>query len=69
MMTTLMRRAEEIARSRRRARVAAVANGLSALLGEGSVAIEEARVIVRGRGIIKRWLTDPSLRFLSGGLE
>jgi len=30
---------------------------------------EDTRVIVRRRGIIKRWLTDPTLRFLSGGLK
>ena len=26
-----------------------------------------ARVLMRGRGVMKRWLIDPSLRFLAGG--
>jgi hypothetical protein len=39
------------------------------VLGSASIEVEEARVLVRGRGIVKRWLIDPSLRFLSGGLK
>jgi hypothetical protein len=44
--------------------VVAVAERLKTLLGEAAVEVEEARVLVRGRGIIKRWLIDSSLRFL-----
>lgn len=69
MMETLMRRAEALVEEARRAKVAAVAARLRALLGEASVEVEEARVLVRGRGLIKRWLVDPSLRFLAGGLK
>jgi hypothetical protein len=39
------------------------------MFGSGAIEVEEARVLVRGRGIIKRWLIDPSLRFLAGGLQ
>jgi hypothetical protein len=68
MMASFIRRAEEIARIRRRAKVGAIAEKLRETLGETAVSVEEARVVVRGRGIIRRWLTDPALRFLSGGL-
>ena len=64
MMAALIRCAEELAHSAQRAKVAAVAERLKTLLGEAAVEVEEARVLVRGRGIIKRWLIDPTLRFL-----
>jgi hypothetical protein len=49
--------------------VQSVAEQLRAMSGVVMVEVEEARVLVRGRGMIKRWLIDPSLRFLNGGLE
>jgi hypothetical protein len=39
------------------------------MFGSGAIEVEEARVLVRGKGMIKRWLIDPSLRFLGGGLK
>ena len=68
MMERLMARAEALASAAQRAKIQAVANRLKALLGEAAVQIEDAQVSVRGRGITKRWLIDPSLRFLAGGL-
>jgi len=68
-MAALIRRAEELALARQRAKVQAVAEKLKALLGDAAVEVDEALVLVRGRGIIKRWLIDPSLRFLAGGLK
>ena len=69
MMAKMMSRAEQIARAAQRRKVGEVAQHLRALLGSASIEVEEARVLVRGRGIIKRWLIDPSLRFLAGGLK
>ena len=69
MMAKMMPRAEQIARAAPRRKVGEVAQHLRALLGSASIEVEEARVLVRGRGIIKRWLIDPSLRFLAGGLK
>jgi hypothetical protein len=69
MMAALIRRAEELALARRGVKVQAVAEKLKALLGDAAVEVDEALVLVRGRGIIKRWLIDPSLRFLAGGLK
>ena len=64
MMTALTRRAEALARQRQAAKLREIADRLRTLVGEGAVEVEEARVLVRGRGLIKRWLIDPALRFL-----
>jgi hypothetical protein len=69
MMAGLAKRGAEIARAGQQQRVRVVAEQLRSILGSGAVEVEEARVLVRGRGMIKRWLIDPSLRFLAGGLK
>jgi hypothetical protein len=69
MMTNLVKRGEQIASGQQRRTVQAVAQRLRAIFGSAAVEIEEARVVVRGRGLVKRWLVDPSLRFVSGGLK
>jgi hypothetical protein len=69
MMTQLAARAEQAVRARQRERVGELAERLRTMFGEGAVEVQEARVLVRGRGIVKRWLIDPSLRFLAGGFK
>ena len=69
MMERLLPRGEALARDRQRRKVQSVAAQCRAMFGSAAVEVEEARVLVRGRGMIKRWLIDPSLRFLSGGLK
>lgn len=69
MMSRLMQRAEDRAHRRQRSRVSELAKQLKAMLGEAVVEAEDGRVVVRGRGILRRWLTDPRLRFLAGGCE
>lgn len=69
MMGELLRRGEARVRDRQRQKVQAVAAQLRAMFGSAAVEVDEMRVLVRGRGMIKRWLIDPSLRFLSGGLS
>ena len=64
IMTALKRRAETLAREAQAAKVRQVAERLKALFGEAAIEVEEARVLVRGRGLIRRWLIDPTLRFL-----
>jgi hypothetical protein len=65
MMEELARRGEQLARDRQQRRLAAIAGQLRAMLG--SAAVERgAQVEVRGRGLIRRWLLDPRLRFLRG---
>jgi hypothetical protein len=69
MMSDLLSRGERLAIEAQRRKVAEVAAQLRAMLGSSTIEVDEARVLVRGRGIIKRWLIDPSLRFLAGGLR
>lgn len=69
MMGNLLRRGGALARKAQHRKIREVAQQLRELLGAGSVEVEEARVLVRGRGIIKRWLIDPSLRFLTRGAK
>ena len=69
MMEKLTARGEQVARGARERRVQRVARQLRTIFGSAAVEVEEARVLVRGRGMIKRWLIDPSLRFLGGGLK
>ena len=68
-MARLAERGSQIARDAQQRRLREVADQIRAILGSGAVEVEEARVLVRGKGIIKRWLIDPSLRFLAGGME
>jgi hypothetical protein len=69
MMDALQSRGEKLARDGQQRKVAEVAAQLRAMFGSAAVQAEDARVLVSGRGIIKRWLIDPSLRFLIGGLR
>jgi len=69
MMARALKRAETLARDRQRERVRQLSERLASVFGQGAIEVEEARVLVRGRGIVKRWLIDPSLRFLAGGFK
>ena len=69
MMEALLNRGEELARQGQQAKVQQVAEQLKSIFGAAAIEVQEAQVLVRGRGIIKRWLIDPSLRFLAGGLK
>jgi hypothetical protein len=68
MMGELLKRRELIARARQRQAVQNAAEKLRTMFGSGAVEVEDARVVVSGLGLLKRWLIDPSLRFLGGGL-
>jgi len=68
-MEKLLKRGEEIARVAQRRQVQRVARRLRALFGEASVDVLETQVLVRRRGIVKRWVYDPSLRFLGGEMK
>lgn len=69
MMARLMRRGESFAREAQRKSVMRLATRMRAVFRGASVEVEEARVVVRGQGLVKRWLIDPELRFLSGDLK
>jgi len=66
MMSQLLKRGEELARAAQRERTKRIASRLKQLVGGIAIEVEEARVLVSGRGLLKRWLTDPQLRFLTG---
>ncbi|MFL6725348.1 MAG: hypothetical protein ACJ8FS_02395 [Sphingomicrobium sp.] len=68
-MDELVKRGEAIAREQQWLKLQTLAQQLRAMFGGAAVDVEEARVLVRGRGLIKRWLIDPQLRFLGGGLK
>jgi hypothetical protein len=69
MIERLLRRGEGIAREAQRCGAARVAERLRARFGSGAVQVDEARVLVSGRGLVRRWLIDPGLRFLAGSLK
>jgi hypothetical protein len=66
MMTSVLRHGGTIARQVQQRKIMEVAAELKNLLSGASIEIEDARVLVSGRGLSKRWLIDPALRFLAG---
>jgi hypothetical protein len=69
MTEKLLARGAEIGRRAEARQVQRIAQQLRAKFGSRSVSLEGAQVLVSGTGIFRRWLTDASLRFLSGGLK
>ena len=66
MMAGLVTRGARLAARRQQQRVDRIARELRAMFGDAAVEVEEARLLVRGKELIKRWLIDPHLRFLGG---
>jgi hypothetical protein len=69
MMEDLLTRADELAHAEQQRKLVQVAGQVKELLHGATIEVDDATVLVSGRGILKRWLLDPSLRFLSGGLR
>lgn len=63
-MRGMVARGDALARRAQRRAIERIADEVQALTG-ATVQAEEARVLVSGRGLIKRWLIDPQLRFLA----
>lgn len=68
MMEKLLDRGQAIASDAQQRKLADLAGQLRSMFGT-AVEIEEDRALVSGRGIMRQWLADPSLRFLAGGLK
>lgn len=66
MMSNLLRRGEQVAGAAQQRRLAELADQLTNLLRGVTIEVDEARVLVGGNGLLKRWLIDPQLRFLAG---
>jgi predicted NBD/HSP70 family sugar kinase len=69
ILSTLLARGETLAGEQLQKKVQDVATQLRAAFGNAAVRVEDAQVVVGGRGLLKRWLSDPALRFLAGGLK
>ncbi|MFL6730144.1 MAG: hypothetical protein ACJ8E3_00650 [Sphingomicrobium sp.] len=69
MTKDLIRRADGLALAEQRRQAQRVAARITEMLGSGAVEIVDAKVVVRGPGLLKRWLSEPGLRFLSSGLK
>lgn len=69
MMETLLARGEKIGARAQAQLVQRAAQRLRALFGSAAVRVDEAQVLVSGRGIIRRWLVDPAVRFVAGGMQ
>ena len=69
MMEKVLARGEELAQRAQAQAVQRVAQRLRALFGAAAVNVDKGQLLVSGRGLIKRWLIDPSLRFLAGGFK
>ena len=67
MMGDLLRRGEELARAAQAEATNEIAERLTRLLKGVTITTEEMLVIASGKGVLKRWLIDPRLRFLAGG--
>jgi hypothetical protein len=67
MMEGLVRRVEARVREAQARRIDALAGTIKEVLRLASVETDGAQIIIKGRGVLKAWLADPTLRFLSGG--
>ena len=66
MMEAMLAHAERIARDRQSQAVDRMAEQLRARFGARAVSVGAGEVSVRARGLLKRWLSEPGLRFLAG---
>lgn len=64
MMRGLERRGHALGRELQMRRVRQTAARLRELLRGARVDEDDARIIVSGRGLVRRWLGDPQLRFV-----
>lgn len=69
MLPNLLRRGEQLVNEALQKKVAEVAAQLRMTFGAAAISIEDSRVVINGRGVMKRWLTDPALRFIGWGIK
>jgi hypothetical protein len=66
MRSRLIERAERRGREEARRRTEELSAALRERLSGCLIEAWEAEVMISGKGLLKRWLTDPELRFLIG---
>ena len=69
MLEKLTALGEQIALEAQARQIRRLFDQFSGRFGARAVSSDETRLLVTGRGIIKRWLVDPSLRFLAGEMR
>jgi hypothetical protein len=69
MMETLLARGEAVGARAQRQLVQRTAQKLRSMFGSGAVIADGTQVRVSGRDVLKRWLVDPAVRFLGGGMK
>jgi hypothetical protein len=67
MMEGMVRRVEARVREAQGRRIDALAATIKGVLASAFVETDGAQIMIKGRGVLKAWLADPTLRFLSGG--
>lgn len=65
-MKQVQKRAEQLARAEQRRAIARIAAALHDQARGIAVEASGHGVVLRGRGLIRRWLVDPGLRFVAG---
>ena len=69
MMETLLARGEAIGARAQGQRMQRAAKTLRSIFGSAAVVVDGTQVRVSGRGLVRRWLVDPAVRFLAGGMK
>lgn len=69
ILSTLLARGEALAAEQQRKKLQDVAAQVRAVFGSAAVTVEDGQVVIGGSGLLKRWLSDPAVRFLAGGLK
>jgi hypothetical protein len=64
-MTKLQKRGEAIARARQKLAIDRVEARLREQIAAVQIEVEQFEIRIRGAGLVKRWLTDSGLRFIS----
>ena len=63
-MKRLEARVAQLARAEQRRRLDRMAERLQEMFGSDRVVQSDSEVAISGRGVIRRWLTEPALRFI-----
>lgn len=64
-MKNLQARAEQIAEAMERRRTDRLVEALKAQAPRASIEVEQGRIAIGGRNLLRRWLSDPALRFVA----